>query len=149
MVTVRDEFPGSSSERRGGLPQDKFEQTFWDNARNILKAAEAAMLAGAEVGDWSVLIGPSGGVHMVANAEWDLDSLQVHLGAPMAYRVRQAGHSVRLEGRAGARTCLFESAKPDGAARLLLATTPMYEVGLAQERRSGARLLATSYREAA
>ena len=39
----------------------------------------------------------------------------------MAFRVRHKDGNVRLEGRAGSRTCLFETAKPNGAVRLLLA----------------------------
>jgi len=38
----------------------------------------------------------------------------------MAYRVSQTAAHVRVEGRAGSRTCLFETAKPERAARLLL-----------------------------
>ncbi|MGD0436544.1 MAG: hypothetical protein ABSB86_08760, partial [Bryobacteraceae bacterium] len=45
-------------------------------------------------------------------------------GARMAYRVNQSASIVRVEGRAGARTCLFETAKPERAARLLLQRTP-------------------------
>jgi len=61
---------------------------------------------------------------MVADSDWPLDSLQAHHGARMAYRVSQRASIVRVEGRAGSRTCLFETAKPERAARLLLNRTP-------------------------
>ena len=54
------------------------------------------------------------------SAELPIDVLQAHHGARMAYRVTQQETKVRLEGRAGGRTCLFEAEKPDVAARTLL-----------------------------
>ena len=55
-----------------------------------------------------------------------LDVLQQEHGAQMVYRVTQQDSRVRLEGRAGARTCLFEAEKPDWAARILLGGGPRY-----------------------
>jgi hypothetical protein len=55
-----------------------------------------------------------------------LDVLQQQQGAQMIYRVTQQESRVRLEGRAGCRTCLFEAEKPDGAARILLGDGPRY-----------------------
>jgi len=101
---------------------------FASNAANLLGAAESAAETGGGTQDWSVLIGPTGGIHMIAASDWPLESLQAHHGAVMAFRVRHRDGSVRLEGRAGYRTCLFETAKPNGAARLLLAPlTPASE----------------------
>jgi hypothetical protein len=102
---------------------------FADNAARLLEAAEAAGAAdGGDAADtvWDILIGADGAIRMVASSDWSLDSLQVHHGARMAYRVRRQGTKVRVEGRAGTRTCLFESAKPNGAARLLLARSTHY-----------------------
>ena len=61
---------------------------------------------------------------MVAGCDWPLASLQAHRGAEMVYRISRRGDGVRLEGRAGCRTCLFETARPDGAARPLPAERP-------------------------
>ncbi len=47
----------------------------------------------------------------------------------MAYRVSQSASAVRVEGRAGAQTCLFETEKPERAARHLLNRSPNYTVG--------------------
>jgi hypothetical protein len=74
----------------------------------------------------TILITPEGGIRMVADSDWPLDSLQLHHGARMAYRVSHNAANVRVEGRAGSRTCLFETAKPDRAARLLLNGSPNY-----------------------
>ena len=54
------------------------------------------------------------------SAELPLEILQAHHGAQMAYRITQQETKVRLEGRAGGRTCLFEAERPDVAARALL-----------------------------
>jgi hypothetical protein len=77
----------------------------------------------------TILITAEGGIHMVADSDWPLDTLQLHHGAKMAYRVSQSASVVRVEGRADSRTCLFETAKPERAARLLLNSFPSYWVG--------------------
>ncbi len=97
---------------------------FVDNAMQILDAAESAVQSGQTPTDMTILITSEGGIHMVANSDWPLDSLQLHHGARMAYRVSQNASHVRVEGRAGSRTCLFETAKPERAARLLLNSSP-------------------------
>jgi hypothetical protein len=53
----------------------------------------------------------------------------LHHGAKMAYRVSQSASVVRVEGRAGSRTCLFETVKPERAARLLLNSSSSYWTG--------------------
>jgi len=103
---------------------------FVDNAVQILDAAEAAVRNGHEPSDMTILIGPEGGIRMVADSDWPLDTLQAFHGAGMAYRVSQRASMVRVEGRAGSRTCLFETAKPEQAARLLLNRAPNYQTSL-------------------
>src|SRR5260370_11645411 len=71
----------------------------------------------------TILINHEGGIRMVADSDWPLDSLQAHHGAKMAYRVSQSASVVRVEGRAGSRTCLYEASKPERAALLLLNST--------------------------
>jgi hypothetical protein len=92
---------------------------FVDNAMQLMEAAENAVQAGHVPSDMTILISPEGGIHMLAESDWPLDSLQLHHGARMAYRVSQTSANVRVEGRAGSRTCVFETAKPERAARLL------------------------------
>ena len=86
----------------------------------LLEAAESVVQAGHTPSDLTVLITEEGSIRMVADSDWSLDALQMHHGARMAYRVSQTAAHVRVEGRAGSRTCLFETAKPERAARLLL-----------------------------
>ena len=109
---------------------------FLDNAAQILDAAESAVQSGHAPTDMTILITAEGGIHMVADSDWPLDSLQLHHGAKMAYRVSQNASVVRVEGRADSRTCLFETLKPERAARLLLNSSPSYW--------AGPRLLASS-----
>jgi hypothetical protein len=68
----------------------------------------------------TILIGPEGAIHMIADSDWPLDSLTAHHGARTAYRVSESSGSIRVEAREGLRTCLMESAKPCQIARFLL-----------------------------
>jgi hypothetical protein len=99
---------------------------FVDNAAQILDAAENAVRTGHAPSDMTILITQEGGIRMLADSDWPLDSLQAETGAKMAYRVSQSASVVRVEGRAGSRTCLFETAKPERVARLLLNRAPSY-----------------------
>ena len=99
---------------------------FLDNAAQILDAAESAVQSGHAPTDMTILITAEGGIRMLADSDWPLDSLQLHHGAKMAYRVSQSASVVRVEGRADSRTCLFETVKPERAARLLLNSSPSY-----------------------
>lgn len=103
-------------------------EVFLNNARSILDAAENVYFSTGSLEETSILIAPEGGIHLVSGSDWSLESLRVHHGARMAYRVSQRDGRVQLEGRAGSRTCLFEAEKPDGAARLLLANTRHYDL---------------------
>ena len=93
---------------------------FVDNAVRILDAAENVARSGHAPSDMTILIAPEGGIRVVADSEWPLESLQAHHGAQMAYRVSERRGTVRVEGREGSRTCLLESARPAHVARLLL-----------------------------
>jgi hypothetical protein len=96
---------------------------FVDNAARILSAAESAVESGHTPSDMTILL-TSQGIRMIADSDWPLESLQLHHGAEMAYRVSQSAVNVRVEGRAGSRTCMFETAKPEQAARALLNASP-------------------------
>ena len=99
---------------------------FVENAASLLDAAERAMESGHSPSDLTVLISADGAIRMIADSDWPLDSLQAHNGARMVYRVRNENAKLRVEGRAGSRTCLFETTKPGRAARLLLNSRPAW-----------------------
>lgn len=89
----------------------------------ILNAAESTVESGHVPSEMTILMTPQG-IRMIADSDWPLESLQLHHGAEMAYRVSQNAINVRVEGRAGSRTCLFETAKPEQTARVLLHFRP-------------------------
>ncbi len=93
---------------------------FLENAANLLDAAESAVLSGNSPSHMTILVGCEGGIRMIADSDWPLDSLQNHHGAVMAYRITQQSEKVRVEGREGLRTCLFETPNPNRAAKLIL-----------------------------
>ena len=117
---------------------------FLDNAAQILDAAESAVQSGHTPTDMTILITAEGAIRMVADSDWPLDSLQLHHGAKMAYRVSQNASHVRVEGRADSRTCLFETLKPERAARLLLNSSPSWLLNSSPSDWAGPRLLAAA-----
>jgi hypothetical protein len=78
--------------------------------------------------DITILVGPQGGIRLINDSDWPLDTLIAQHGAASIYRVRQQKGTVRLEGRSGARTCVFEADSVTAATRPLLANEPRYEV---------------------
>ena len=101
---------------------------FLQNASRILEAAESVTSSQSSLyPELTISIGPEGGIRMVTQGTGlPLDVLQQQHGSQMIYRVTQQESSVRLEGRAGSRTCLFEAEKPNWAARILLGDGPRY-----------------------
>lgn len=93
---------------------------FLENAAKLLDAAECAVQGGSAPSHLTILLGCEGGIRMIADSDWPLDSLQAHHGASMAFRVTQQNRNIRLEGCEGLRTCVFESPRPADAARLIL-----------------------------
>ena len=97
--------------------QKEESEVFLDNARNILDAAENVYFLNGSVEETTILIAPEGSIRVVSGSDWSPESLRVHHGARMAYRVSQRDGRVQLEGRTGSRTCLFEAAKPGWGCR--------------------------------
>ena len=94
---------------------------FVENAVKMLEAAEAASQSGCALSDMTVLVSREGGIQLLADSDWPLESLALDRGSQMAYRVSQNRQGVRIEGRAGMQTCRLECTSPRAAARLLLA----------------------------
>jgi hypothetical protein len=93
---------------------------FAQDAQSLLEAAGAAAANGESRSEMTILIGRDGGIHMVADSDWPLESLAREHGARSAYRVSGSGGAVRVEGREGGERCLLESDSPARTARLLL-----------------------------
>lgn len=88
------------------------------NAGLILESAEAAACFGHRPAELSILLGPDGGIRIIADSDWPLDSLGSHHGARAAFRVRTRGDAVLVEGRCGAERCLIEKHLPALAGRV-------------------------------
>jgi hypothetical protein len=101
---------------------------FLDNATRIFEAAEAVAGAGTPPSDMTILIGTGGGISLVADSDWPLDSLEMNTGAAMVYRVRQQNGKVLVEGKAGAHACRLEAADSNLIARRLLANPVRFAV---------------------
>ncbi len=80
---------------------------FLANAERLLETA-AAPAGILERREWVVLVGPDSVIRMLAETDWPLESLRVHHGARMAYRVSRTQGKVRVEGRADLRSCILE-----------------------------------------
>ena len=98
------------------------------NARKLLETATDSVECGLGGGDWTVFIGPEGGLQMIAGTSTGLASLEWSRGATAAWQVSRSGGRVRVEGQAGRERCLLESQAKDGTARRLLNDCRMYEL---------------------
>jgi hypothetical protein len=77
------------------------------NAERLLEtAANPARLI--QQPEWVVLVGPGSAIRMLAETDWPLESLRLHHGALMAYRISHAHGKVRVEGQADRRSCVLE-----------------------------------------
>jgi hypothetical protein len=92
---------------------------FTERATQLLEAAESAALRGEACSEMTILIGDDGAIRLLASSDWPLDSLAWHHGSRAVYRVSGRRGAVRVEGRAGARTCVMESARGAVAAGIL------------------------------
>lgn len=73
----------------------------------------------------AILVGRDGGIHMLADSDWNLDRLREHHAAATAYRVvRRDGH-VEIEARAAGQSCVLRQEAP---ARLLGPPVPPFHL---------------------
>jgi hypothetical protein len=86
---------------------------------------------GIEPSDWTIFIGPEGGLEMIAGLDNPLDSLAWCRGARMAWQVKHLGGGVRVEGLAAHERCRLEFESPRQTARMLLGTCGMYQLASA------------------
>lgn len=93
---------------------------FLENAANLLDAAECAVQCGVTPSHLTILLGCEGGLRMIADSDWPLDSLQAHHGASAVYRITRESERVLVEGREGLRTCRLETPNPARAAKMIL-----------------------------
>jgi hypothetical protein len=81
---------------------------FLEDAGAILEAARCATGATADPANFTILIRPEGGIHMLTDSDWPLASLEAHYGARTIYRINHADGRIVVEGRCGIRRCHLE-----------------------------------------
>ncbi|MGA7240151.1 MAG: hypothetical protein WBY44_30995 [Bryobacteraceae bacterium] len=100
-----------------------FVSAFLRHAEEIFATARTA---GTEDCDLSILVNREGGIHMIAGADWQLESLRAHHGASAAYRVHRSHGSVRLEARSATQSCTLAAERPERALLPPLPEFPRY-----------------------
>lgn len=98
---------------------------FIDNGAKIFEAAQNVMNTGEAPSDYTIVMGAHGGVTLIANSDWPLDSLLRERGAGMAYRVKPGTGRVSVEGVDGTSSCHFEAIAPAQAAIFMLNAMPV------------------------
>jgi hypothetical protein len=98
---------------------------FIDNAAKIFEAAQNVMNTGETPSDYTIVMGAQGGITMIANSDWPLDSLLREHGAGMAYRVKPGTDRVSVDGVDGNSSCHFEAPLPAQTAYFMLNAMPV------------------------
>ena len=97
---------------------------FFLNANEIFEAASAAPSGSSAA--LTILIRPSGQIHIVDGSDSAIDALQAEHGCRTAFRVSRDGRRVRVEGRDGASRCTFENAQKPISTLGLFLDCPAY-----------------------
>lgn len=107
--------------------------SFLTDAESILDTAVSAVRSGNSPTEMVILTGVRGGVQILAECDWPLESIRTERSATSAYRVFAQDSVVVVEGRQQGRTCRLQQsldgsqrfAKALGAAVALRWTLPM------------------------
>jgi hypothetical protein len=86
------------------------------------------MQAGHTESAWTVLIAREGGIRMVADSDWPLESLARESGAEMAYRVSVTNSQISVDGITHGRRCALQSEPPATTFRRLLPDRRQYHL---------------------
>lgn len=117
--------PASFPQTRPAPAEKPLVNALLGNAAKLLETASSCSSADPSPNDWTIFIGPEGGLQMVAGAVQSLESLSWTCGARTAWQVSHRASSVRVEGWHAGQRCILESPKP--AARLV-ADLRLYEL---------------------
>ena len=96
-----------------------------DNGAKIFEAAQNVMNTGERPSDYTIVMGAHGGITMLADSDWPLDSLLREHGAGMAYRIKPGTDRVSVDGVDGNSSCHFEALSPKEKARFVLNSFPV------------------------
>ncbi len=98
---------------------------FIENGANIFEAAQNVMNTGESPSDYTIVMGAQGGITLIADSDWPLDSLLRERGADMAYRIKPGTDRVSVDGVSGTSTCRFEALSAKETARFVLNSFPI------------------------
>jgi len=111
---------------------DKFSVSgLTENTRRIMDTAMDANRMGLDPSDWTIFIGPEGGLELIAGLDNPLESLTWSRGARMAWQVRHEGGGVRVEGLTAGERCRLRQDSPRVTAGMLLGANRMYQFATA------------------
>lgn len=99
-----------------------------DNAKKLLDTAAGSVEAGFEAGEWTVFVGPEGGIQMIAGAGQELAALTWDRGASAAWKVSRERGAVRVEGLSGSDRCMLESRPLNGIMHRVVSDLRLYEM---------------------
>ena len=99
-----------------------------DNTARLLETASGCSDASLPASDWTLFIGPEGGIQMLAGADQSLESLAWTRGAQSAWQILNRETTVRVEGWQAGQRCILESPRSAGRAGRILGNLRLYEL---------------------
>ncbi|MDQ1469532.1 MAG: hypothetical protein QOJ99_1012 [Bryobacterales bacterium] len=78
--------------------------------------------------DIALLIRPDGGMHVIMDTPFALDSAAASNGAMLAYRVTRTEAGVRVVGKKGGRTCVLQGSSAVSFQKAALRDQPLYSI---------------------
>lgn len=101
-------------------------ESFFENAQRILDVAATADANGPE--EFAVLMGEDGGLRILMNQPFRLDTAAADAGAEVAYRVVRSRSGVRVEGHGRDQDCVLETRKRAAVRTQWLLDQPLYRM---------------------
>jgi len=86
---------------------------------------ESAAGGGCEDCPLAILVGRDGGIHMLADSDWNIERLREHHAAAAAYRVTRHAARVEVEARTAGQSCMLRREEP---VRVLRSSLPAFDL---------------------
>ena len=99
---------------------------FLENAQKLFDVARADR--SGEHTDFALLVRPDGGLHLIMETPFALDSVAAEGGARVAYRVTRSACGVRVTGQNGAQQCVLRETGPAAFRKHILQDHVLYSL---------------------
>jgi hypothetical protein len=99
---------------------------FLRNAQELFDVASADR--SGDPTDIALLLRPDGGMHVIMDTPFALDSVAASRGARVAYRVTRTEASVTVVGQKDGRSCILQGASAGSFQRTALRDQPLYSI---------------------